>query len=366
MRIRDDLLQYQQDMGTSGTLTHNLDYPDVITGITLRFAATNGATRNYDNPIERCISNIEIVDGSDVIMAIPGDVAYAIASQMQGHPPHEYMTGAAGDSGYVAIPLLFGRFLYDPVFGLNPRAFRNPQLKVTFDEATVRAASATAYSTDTFTMTISVHLMEDAPAPEAFLMWKDLYDFTTLGSGDERVDMPVDYPYRMLAIRCYKDGSDMRSGISSMKLAVDGGKYNVFDTYTEQLVDKMARIFRPTFKAGYDVNTSGEKRQTWIGIDLFGIAISHEALRMTGTASPWPGRMAIHQTHQDGTLQTLRPVHWRVDGWCSHNTLLIPFGRLNEVSEWFQAPTFSSVKLFLSQGNASHEANVCVQQVRRY
>jgi hypothetical protein len=59
-------------------------------------------------------------------------------------------------------------------------------------------------------------------------------------------------------------------------------------------------------------------------------------------------------------------VHYQVWGWAPHNTLFVPFGRLHVPGEYFNAPQYGSVKLYLTQGDADAEVNVCVQQVRSY
>lgn len=366
MKIRDDVLVSQDDMGTSGTKIYNLDYADPISGLDLLIEATNGATDNKNNPIERNVSKIEIVDGGEVLWELPGDVAYALFSQLNGAPPHEYHTGATSDTPYVTIPVRFGRELYDPELALAPRNFRNPQLKITFNEATVNAAGATGFVSDSFNLTILAHLMEEAPAPGGYLMCKDIKEFTSLASGDDTVDMPVDHPWRLLMVRAYEAGVDFRSSISNYKLSCDGGKFIPFDSHVRSLMDRMAEIFRPTWKAGYDVGDDGDTFQTWIGLDIGQAIHSHTASKIVTASSFWPGQFTVNVYTDAGVAANDCTQHWKCDGWCPHNLLLIPFGRLHVLGEYFNAPQYGTVKLYLTQGNEGAEVNVCLQQYRTY
>ena len=366
MRVRDDCLEHQKDMGTSGTKTFDLDYSDVITGIDLDFGGTNGATSNKNAPLERLISKIEIVDGGESLWNLPGDVAYALFAQQHGAPGDDYYTECPTDTPYVSIPVRFGRYLYDPDFGFVPRNFKNPQLKITFDEATVQAAGATGYVSDSIHLSIIVRLMEEAAAPGSYLMAKDVEDYTSLASGDHTSDMPTDYPWRLLMVRAYEAGTDLRGSISNYKLNCDRGKYIPFDLSSGNLVSRMAEMFPMTMRSGYIRGDDGDTVETWMGIDVAQAIHARTATRFVVAGAFWPGRFTYHAYNEDGTAQNDVDAHWIVHGYCPHNTLIVPFGRLDVPGEWFNAPAHNSVVLYQTQADADAEVNVCVQQARSY
>jgi hypothetical protein len=366
MKVRDDVLVSADDMGTSGTKIYDLNYADVISRLELYFAATNGTTRNLESPIERCISKIEIVDGSEVLWSLPGDVAYSLYSQEYGQTPGENWTSQGNASPAVSIPLCFGRHLYDSDLAFQPRNFKNPQLKVTFDEATVNAAGAEGFVSDSFTLSITARLMEDAPEPSGFLMAKDLYDFTSAASGDEKVVMPTDYPWRQLMVRAYESGTWYGSSVSTYKLSCDRGKFVPFDSSAEYLIRRMQEVYPITQKAGYlHVYIEGYKEVWMAEFDSMSIHAYHAGY-IAGTTTAYNSRLGIRLKLHDGTAGGARPVFLTVNGWAPHNTLFIPFGRLDEPSEWFNASQYGSVELYLTQGDADAEVNVCVQQLRTY
>jgi len=366
VKIRDDVLVSADDLGTSGTKIYDLDYGDLITALDLRFGATNGATDNKNNPVERNITKIEIVDGGEVLWSLPGDVAYALSSQLLGTPGDEYFSGKASDGPYCSIPILFGREMYDPEFSFNPRAFKNPQLKVTFDEATVRAASATGFSSDSFTLTVVVNLMEDAPTPRAFLKALDVYDYTSLASGDTTVDMPGDYPYRMIFVRNYEAGQDVRGDINNYKLSCDGGKFIPFDLAAANLISRMMHYFPMTVKNGMVKADDGDAFQTWMGMDIAGHLQSQQASRIVACDGYWPGQFTVYVYTDAGASTTDVNISWGVHGYCPHNVVFYPFGRLDTPSDWFDPRQYGTVKLYLTNNGADGEVNVCVQQERTY
>lgn len=366
MRTRDDVMRVRDDMGTSGTLIYNLDYVDPISEIDLLFEATNGASHNKENPLEWCVSKIELVDGSDVLYSMPADLALAVAMHLRQKETHAYRTEAASDTPYISIPICFGRYLYDPVLSLNPNAFRNLQLRVTFDEATIRAAGATGYVSDSMQLSIQAKLMEDADAPRGFLMTKDVYDFTTVASGDERVDMPTDYPWRVLFARVYESEVDLRSSVTNYELNCDGGKFIPFDKHARYVVDKMAEVFNPLQIDITAMVSNASYTETFVGIDRQGSVCAGAAGYIIGASSFWPAACRTYVAEHDGTAANNVVCRIVTSGWAIHNTLLIPFGRLMEIAEWFDAPQHNNVRFYLTQGNAGAEVNVGVQQLRMY
>lgn len=366
MRFREDLLVNGYDMGTSGTVTFNIDYSDVISQISIQFNATNGTDGNKNNPVESNISKIELVSGSDVLWSLPGDVAFSLYQQVTGKQPKQNDTGATSGSPWVVIPILFGRFLYDPLYGFNPLAFRNPQLKITFDEATIRAAGTDSFSTDSFTCSILVSLMEDTEPPRAFFTAKDIYEYTSLASGDTTIDMPTDYPYRLLMARAYAAGVWFGTNVSDYKLTCDGGKFVVFDLPTDRweilAKDRFPMVSRGIYRQAAD----GETCQLWLGIPFEVSIHNHGGSDIVNAYSPSNGQVQFTKKAHDGSAGAAGPVHILAQGWHPHNVLMYNFGRLDEPAEWFDVRQYNSVKFVLTNDTAGAEVNVCVQQVRPY
>lgn len=366
MQQRDYLQENQKDMGTSGTLSFNVDYTDPISEINLLFEATNGSDCNKDSPIERSITKIEIVDGGTVLWDLPGDVLLAHYTHLNQGLEHCYRSGAVSDSVWQSLNLRFGRFLYDPIFAFNPRAHKNPQLRITFDEATVRAAGTTGFLSDSFNLSILVKLMENAPSPVGFLSCREVETFTTADSGDKKVELPTDRVIRMLMIRTYLTAIHFSNNITKYKLSVDGGKFVPFDLYYRNMRDKMSKYFKPVLIPQYTKTDNQEWHQSWIGDGFYATIRAHQGTNIAGAESHSGGRFKVYHSTHAGVAVNGGAVHFAVCGIPFHNTLIYPFGRLNEPDEWFDARIANKLDLFLTQGDADAECNVCVQQVYRY
>lgn len=366
MRFRDDILEVRKDMGTSGTLTFNLDYSDPITEIELLFEATNGATYNKASPIETCISKIEVVDGSDVLYSLPGDVAFGSYCHLANKVPKVHRTENASDTPYVVIPLLFGRYVYDTVYAFNPLVFRNPQLKVTFNEATVNAAGNTGFVSDSFNISITVRLMEDVEAPRGFLLTKELETFTSLASGDHVVEMPTDHTYRALIVRAYEANVDCRSTLTNYKLNCDGGRYVPIDMHSRYVEGLMFNNFEMLNIGSVIMASNATNSQHWVGYAYKGAGNPVAQGYIFGASTWGSGRVSAYLTTHDGTASNNVGVTILVNGLAFQNCMVIPFGRLNEPGEWFAAPSHNNIRLYLTQANAGAEVNVCLQQARMY
>lgn len=366
MRFRDDILEVRKDMGTSGTLTFNLDYADPITQLDLLFEAVNGATYNKASPLERCISRIEVVDGSDVLYSLPGDVAFGAYCHLANRIPKMHRSENANDTPYVVIPLLFGRYVYDTMFALNPNAFRNPQLKVTFNEATVNAAGATGFVSDSWNISVTTRLMEDVEAPRGFMMLKEIENFTSLASGDHVVEMPTDYPYRALIVRAYEASVDCRSTLTGYKLSCDGGKFVPIDMHSRYVEGLMFENFKMLTVGSVIMASDGQNSQHWVGYSYKGAGNAVAQGYIFGASTWGSGRVSCYLTTHAGVASNNVGVTILVDGLAFQNCMIIPFGRLDFPEEWFTAQEYGNVKLYLTQGNAGADVNVCTQQARLY
>lgn len=366
MRTRDYLLENRDDMGTSGTKVYNLDFTDPISEIGLLFEATNGNSRNPDNPIERNITKIEIVDGGQVLWDLPGEMALAFWTHLNQGMAHCWRDGANVATVWQPIDIRFGRHLYDPLFAFNPLAHKNPQLRVTFDEAHINTAGAGGYESDTFNLSIMVKLMEDAPSPEGFLASRLVDAIATVGSGESKHEIPTDKDIRTLMVRVYDSGVHHSTSISRYRLVCDGGKFNPFDLFSRNMRDKMAGYFKPILVPGKTVLSTNEYVESWIGDAMSAYVRS----MMSGIIASAPGhsggRLTFYFEDHDGTDPADVNVTYGVKGLAFHNTQIYPFGRLDFPLEWLKASDYKKMDLFLTNGATTGEIEVAVQQLHRY
>lgn len=366
MRFRDYLQESRIDIGTSGTKTYNLDYDDPITQLDLYFEATNDAAGNTKNPFEVGISKIEIVDGGEVLWDLPGEVALAAYCHDNEGMPYTEVEEVNSASVRQQIPIRFGLKLYDPVYAFDPRKHKNPQLRFTFDEATVNTPGTDGYSTDTWTFTLGVRLMEDAPAPKGFLSYRTVETFASVGSGARRVEMPVDKTIRYLICRAYDYNVALYTSITHHKLSMNGGKFVPFDLPARDFINRMCETFKPITRRMNALVTSGELTETFIGVPHHGYAVHNLEDLLCSANFYIQGTVLIYRTHRTVGATDAGPCQVSNTGWAMHDTLIYPFGDRMNPAQWLVPDREGKLDYYVTDGASGADVDVCVQQVYGY
>lgn len=368
MRYRDAYIEDQKVLADSGTEVIDIRVKDPITELLISFYALNYSSGNKQSPIARCISKIELVDGSDVLLSLSGQQAIALFFYDTGRMPARKIGELWNWSQVDHIPLRFGRFLGDPELAFDPTKFTNPQLKITWDLATVNTVDSDGFTSDSGRLTVIAKVMEETGgAPTGFLMNKEHYSFTTAGSGDENIDLPTDYPYRKLLVRSYIAGNELAACIDQVKLSVDQGKFVPFDLRTADLCRMMENWFGRAQQEITVLFDHGDTREVWIDMEVGAWAIGQGSIhRFIMCTDSWAGRVTLSAYDAAGATMTAVEGTLYVQGRCVEGCLCYPFGRQDLIEEAFSAPDFGSVRLVLGNATASAAASVMLQQIRNY
>ena len=367
MKYRNVELYYQQALDDVGTKIIDLRTSDPISAIRLAFRSVNGATSCKDNRLNDVITKIEIVDGSDQLCSMSLKEAQALQFRQTGKMP--YMRPGEGASGGQDenCMLLFGRFLWDPEYYLQLSSFKNPQLKITTNIAAVAAASATAFLTGSLKVTVELLIIEEgAQSAKGFMMAKNIYGFTSGTSGDEHIDMPLDYPYVGLMMRAFVAGNDVDENISKLKIDCDAGKFvplnkKVFDLYRDEEQDLgPARLKYHLFRK------NGETVSHDLNHDPIVTLTPNFTNRIAATGFTWSSRFSLFLTDSTGSAVTSEEdIGFVVHGSCPHSTIHVPFGIRNDPDTYFDQTPFDDIDLVLTQAAASAVA-VVLEQLRPY
>ncbi|MDP2105510.1 MAG: hypothetical protein Q8J76_05895, partial [Desulfobulbaceae bacterium] len=226
MLYRNVELYFEQALDNVGTKIIDLRTSDPLSAIRLNFKAVNDATHNKSNFINDIITKIELVDGSDQLLSLSMKEAQALEFRRTGKMPHIRPGETGGGGQDESVLLLFGRYLWDPEIYMDLTKFKNPQLKITTNISAVRATGTNSFLTGSIKVTIDLLTIQEGASPAAaFMMAKNIYGFTSGISGDEHIDMPVDYPYVGLMMRAYLAGNDVDENIEKLKINCDAGKF---------------------------------------------------------------------------------------------------------------------------------------------
>jgi hypothetical protein len=355
MKTRDAVIEYQKTLDDVGTLTKDLDLVDPVSALALEFQGTNGTTSNEDNFISDVITKVEIVDGSEVLYSLNLMQLEALHFYKLGRAPTLFPSEWASGSQRHMCLLLFGRRLWDPEFAMDFTRFKNPQLKITTNIAAIRAAAAAgAFVSGSLQGTIVAKVMEDVPAPGRYLMAKQIANWTSGTSGEKRIELPTDYPYRMLLTRFFLEGSDPDELISDIKLTGDMDKFVMLNRKLKQIDAEALAQFGDMWISHNIVRSSGGVVRGLMQKEVQFLFTPSTSTRFTEyiPTLQFSGNVTleIQAGNAGGTADTR---HWgREYGHALHATTPIAFGDMDRPETWFDPTPYNKFESVLTEDNA--------------
>ena len=340
------------------TVVIDLDMQDVISEILLTFEGT-GSTYLNTSPLFDGITNIEIVDGSEVIYSLGGVESEALDWYAKGGRFNHNYNYAMNGGGYTrTLGLHFGRYRYDPMLALDPKMFKNLQLRVTLDIDGGGNAPATVYLTCN-----AVLFDEKVVSPQGFLSTKEVKMYTGASTVHEYTDLPVDYPLRALYLRAHLADTESNQCISNVKISEDQGKKVPFDLNSNAL-QRVVLDSYPKVTESYWMAPHTSVRYLYIA----------PTAQVTALGQPWAAAAADQGTtcySGDGgklyviTASAASNTQIHCQGHFPHATFEIPFGDKNDINDWFNPAGLRNLKADIT-GGASSVNHIIVQQLRTY
>ncbi len=365
---RDHVFLYQEAMKDTRTEPIEIDVADPLSAFYIEVECTNGATSNKGNFISDIVTSVQVVDGSDVIENLSLTQMEAMYFYKTGKMPVMFPSEHGGGTQRHGCYLLFGTKLWDKVYNFNPAKYVNPELKITFNKAAIRAAGATGFATgDNIKLTVVGKLMEGAAGAPNVLMQKQIDSFTSVASGVKRILMPNDYTYRLMLVRLWKQLKDIDEIITNLKLTCDTDKFIPFDRKTKQLdAEAFVEFGRSILKHDYFAYHQEAKRQINNKENSSTInAFEDTTGYIVNVQYEWSseGKFDI-MTHAGATQGSEIKLTGKEDGHAMHAVLPVLFGELNLPETWFNPKTYGKVELLLTQAVADATCEIVLEQVR--
>jgi hypothetical protein len=368
MRMRQHYLERELTVADSQTKTIDLKGLDPISAIDIIYAATNGATSNVGQPLHKQVSKIEVIDGADVLFSLNFRQLAALNFYEQKIYPAHNLTEVGGAQQWEKATIHFGRWVGDPDFYLDPSVYKNPQLKLVHN----LPISATAgFATGTGRLTAIAHLFDERPpAAKGFLMTKEHYAWTTAASGDETIELPTDYAYRLLMLQAYESGTPWTTSITKAKLGLNEDKVVIFDLYSTDIVRIAEELFGKAEIENILKRADNASPETFIALpddfDVEPLADLHVANVESITADTVTLQLLVlSSTPSIGKQTTAQSIKFTARGVGPHNIFAMPFGDMKNPDTWLRAQDYEVVKLKVTQGDAGASAAVILQQWRR-
>lgn len=358
MRYRYVELFADKDPGASGTEIIDITTRDVITSIIVRFYGVAGSTTISEHPASN-ITKIELVDGSDVLYSLTGQCAEAIDFFQLKQPRANRIYYRNGQPWVMLAKLNFGRFIGDRELGFDPKKFTNPQLKITYNRAVSNTSAASGK------LFVKAIVFDDVqPTVRGFLMTKELKTYTPAANSFEYTDLPVDHPYRTLAIQCRKTGTRFGSTVADLKLSEDNDKKVPYDDKASILAQYASTLF----------GTYQEFILAYVAASLTGVYIT-PGLDVAVGAGVMGDIKASEVEIGVGCLMNVARetaagyVQLNINGWLPHHVLALPFGRRDVIEDWYDVSRVGSLRLSLKGGaslGTTDTFRIITEQYRRY
>lgn len=164
------------------------------------------------------ISKIEVIaDGAEVIKSFDGRQALACAFYDDFREPVSMWRHYSNTPHRQWIPLHFGRYFLDEVYGLDLGNWNQVTLKVTND------ASATEFQTDIDVDVVAYWLREGVAAPGGYLREEEWKTWAPAAATVEYNDLPIALPIRRILLRGRPavDTADAKNNSSLHRLMSD-------------------------------------------------------------------------------------------------------------------------------------------------
>ena len=344
------------------TDSYDINISDVISRIVITLRGTNADSVPDGHPAKG-ISKIELVDGSDVLYSLSGEEAQATDFYDTGITPLNVVSYVDANIWTCLCNLNFGRRLWDTDLALDPKRFKNLQLKVTH-----KVADTAGSSTTSTTSTLQIHAFcfdEKRVSPRGFLMNKEIYAYT-IGTQNsyEYIDLPTDYPIRRMMVQALYVGYETHQIVNAIKISEDNDKRVVFDESVSQFNKLMAPEYGKWEEANVVAITTGTVA-FYTAVDYeYAIGIIPTVDADTSqqlTAYPLGGRYYLTG---EGTKEAIL----NIEGYCPHGCIPIWCGDQDDVNDWYDVRKVGSLVARLKAGSlgGTATARFVLQQYRLY
>lgn len=363
MNYRMSTILAEESATTAATKTIDLDVVNPISRIHVVYKPTNaGVVSAMTGHPALCLTKVEIVDGSDVIFSADGMGLRAAAYYGAGKPFADVPSYNSGDECMFEAPIYFGRRLYDPNLALDPKRFKNLQLKITHDRSLGGSQPESAK------LAVFADLFDDkSVTPQGFLMTKEQYSYLPSASAWQYIDLPTDHPYRLIMEGGISYGKMPQWRIAKVKLSEDyDRKLPLPETdmlyLLQGIVDMHPRIIEHvqalTFTSGVHIHMTAGYEGAAVGS---GVGNTQAGI---GFGIGGGGGIPAYTAAPGGV------AYWiYVSGWCPHNYVLLPTGDINDIADFFDPTNDKNLRLSLkadSSPGTSDAIKVVTQQFRKY
>jgi hypothetical protein len=362
----------------AATYQRRLRKDGALSALLVRVAITNGATGGAGEDVIDAVDRIEVIgNGSEVLFSLEGIELEKWAQfwMRRGMPQNRDDRNA--EVQFAVFPVLFGRWIGDNELWLDAARWRDLELRVQYSPT----ISAGAFATGTVTIDIIEVVYSDNQRPSAHRGWlrtTQIRSFTSVASGDERIELSRQYPYTGILVYAFEAGIADGVDLTDVEVSIDNGRIIAYDGRWLDVQDENAAMFEiESWADFYAQRADNETIETRLGRIKSAILQVEQDLaaaadfNLANVAVIAGGRITTHAFTVEGSatyaatvlLATDADMHLQARGFGVGNAVQIPFMVGGEYGLALPAPSFSELHLILTQGGAGAAVRVSTQEL---
>lgn len=357
MNYRHALVLAEGDLGASGTKIVDDFGVDPISRLSIVFRPVGGSNAPVAHPAAS-ITKIELVDGSDVLYTLSGYQVQAINILRAKKPHPQVVHFFTGGTPQVPFHLDFGRYLWDEQLAFDPTKFKNPQLKITWDE-TAWDASCSSHG-----LSVHAHVFDQKEVtPGGFLMCKEIKAYVPVSGAFEYTELPTDYPHRALFVQGFCSGGGLRAIVQEVKLDEDNDKRTIIDGD----VDLLRNYLDGFWGDAVDVLVATVAATT---VTYFCTPHNHCSIAgITDTDTKTIAGKDLSGGKFWARGEAAGLGNFTIRGKNPHGVMGIPFGLQDVIEDWYNVSEVGKLRLRIKGGpnsSASFTNRIVCEQLRTY
>jgi len=338
--------------------TIDLSLSECISDINIIYRGTNG----NDTPVGHgalFIARCEVLDGSDIIASLDGTEMLPLHFYHYQKPPSNTVNYIGGNQWIFTASIPFGRWLYDPLLSLDPKRFKNPQIRVTILLAgggSNCAAGSLEVCADVFA--------DKKVAPIGFLRNYEWYRYALVANGFETVELTTDEIIKAIMVQSYFPTRDLNAQMAQVRISEDNDRNIVLDNNMTDLLKVLNAEYGPYFERWRGHLTAGAVNFFWSQCmeldvtmtDIIGLINYYGSIPLGG------GSMSLR-------AQIISNVGGLAWGTAPMGALWIPTGDQWDLEDWYDPTRLKRLALRIQGGaavGAGSVGRVILQTMRKY
>lgn len=362
MNYRLATILAREAVAADKTRVIDVDLIDPVSQIQIVYESTGAASGAADGHAAKCITKIELVDGSEVLYSLSGQECQAVDFYHNKKESASIPVYLNTMNAEMIFNLNFGRYLWDPILAFDPKKHSNPQLKITIDLNAGGVSSVAGFLT-----VFGLIFDQKVITPAGFLMHKEIKDYSLGSASHEYTDLPTDFPYRKLYVAAQTYGVGPEYLLNTLKLSEDNDRKVPYTATMFELLRALAGQ-TPSYRENIIVS-GGASGLAFYCTPCYWprVSISQwEGSNNAKTATVWQGDGGRGYYYLEGIGNN---YNISVEGFAPHGAIEIPFGLADTIEDWYDVTKLGNLKLDIlsvSGRSSTDKVQVFLQQHRKY